>query len=76
MIRCDSQAVKTFKSKHCLTISLFFFLVQMSWTETTSQMIQDDSQANVCETQPEKMQKLNKLFLETENKVYIFTFVN
>ena len=39
-------------------------------------MIQDDSQANVCETQPEKMQKLNKLFLDTENKVYIFTFVN
>ena len=26
-------------------------------------MIQDDSQAKVCETQPEKMQKLNKLKL-------------
>ena len=32
-------------------------------------MIQDDSQAKVCETQLEKMQKLNKFFLKTEDKV-------
>ena len=43
------------KWKHCLTITLF--LVQVSWTETISQMIQDDSQAKVFETQPEKMHK-------------------
>ena len=41
----------------------------MSWTETISQMIQDDSQAKVCETRTEKMQKLKKIFLETEDKV-------
>ena len=64
------------KSKHCMTISLFFFLVQVNLTETTSQMIQDDCQAKVCETQLEKMLNLNKLFLKTENKVYIFTFFN
>ena len=63
------------KSNHCSTISLFFFLAQVTWTETTSQRIEDYSQANVCETE-QNMQKLNKLFLETENKVYIFTFLN
>ena len=46
-----------------------FFLVKVSWTETTSQMIQDDLQAKVCDTQPEKMQILNKFFLKTEDKV-------
>ena len=30
-------------------------------------MIQDDLQAKVCETQPEKMQKLNKFCLQTED---------
>ena len=39
-------------------------------------MIQDDSQAKVCKTQPEKMKKLNKCFLETEDKVWVLTFVN
>ena len=46
------------KSTDCLTISLFFFLVQFILTESTSQMIQDNSQGKVYDTQPEKMQKL------------------
>ena len=37
-------------------------------------MIQDDSQAKVWETQPEKMQKLNKFFLKTQDKVSVMTF--
>ena len=38
----------------------------MIWTETTSQMIQDDSQSTVCETQPEKME--NKRNFPSEEK--------
>ena len=51
MIRCDRQTVKTVKGNvkdvkdKVKTLSDYypgFFLVQVSWTETTSQMIKDD----------------------------------
>ena len=45
-----------------------FFPVQVSSTETTSQMIQDDSQSTACETQPEKMENKKNFHSEEETR--------
>ena len=51
----------------------WFFAAQVHWTVAMSQMIQDDSQLPSIETQPAKMEKWNKCFLERKGKVWVYT---
>ena len=84
MIRCDRQTVKTVKGNvkdvkdQVKTLSDYkpvFFLVQMSWTESTSQMIQDDSQLTFRRdwtSNRRRWKNEQKSLLERKGKVWVY----